>query len=1042
MEYAPRAIEKKWGEWWKEHQVYRVSNNSDKPKFYILNMFPYPSGSGLHVGHPLGYIASDIVARYKRLRGFNVLNPMGFDAFGLPAEQYAIEVGIHPAVSTDENIRRYRQQLEKLGLGFDWSREIRTCDPKYYKWTQWFFSLFFEHYYDFDAQKALPVSQLVQRLEQEGNLHLNAACDDDTPTITAQEWKAFSEKEKHLFLLRYRLAFPEESFVNWCPALGTVLSNDEVKDGVSERGGYPVERKRMKQWSLRITAYAERLLKGLEEVDWPEAIKEQQRNWIGRSEGALVRFPVQGRDDVFIEVFTTRLDTIYGATFVVLAPEHDLVPQLTTPAQWTEVQSYIKWASSRSERERLAEVKHVTGANTGAFAVNPFTGQPIPIYVADYVLAGYGTGAIMAVPSGDQRDWNFAKAFQLPIIPILSAQKDLDQAADPTKEGRYINSGIINGLTYEEAWPVLLRWLEEKKLGKARVQYKMRNAVFSRQRYWGEPIPIYWKEGVPYLLPSSELPLVLPEIDKYQPTETGEPPLARAQHWRYRPSPEEAYEYEYSTMPGWAGSSWYWYRYMDAHNSEAFCGKEALNYWRKVDWYIGGAEHAVGHLLYSRFWNHFLYDLGLVPEREYAQKLTNQGMIQGRSSILYRAKESFYEEYLWIKVLKPYLDAFGPMRIPKNRAQESFLYDFAFAENDLAIEVVSWKQVDKIELVRRHAEADGKRLLVLFTEELAENINQHEHMAQRIRQALESRQRFFMADTAPDVEQLFVSYELTGKYSPECFSRLYVDIALVNDDVLNLEEARRRPMFQKARFKMGPEGQFRCAYEIEKMSKSKYNAIVPDEVIEQYGADCFRMYEMFLGPIEASKPWDTKGINGVQGFLKRFWSLFFDANGSWLVKEEPPSRPEWRALHTAIKKITEDIERFSLNTCVSQLMILTNELRALKCHKRDILEPALVLLAPFAPHLAEELWHRLGHQTTICDANWPIWEEQYLETDKVIYPVQINGKHRGNIEVDAGAPIQAIEELALRQDFVQRSLGNGQVKKVIVVPGRIVNIVV
>ncbi|MCS7037286.1 MAG: class I tRNA ligase family protein [Saprospiraceae bacterium] len=1041
MEYEPRAIEQKWSEWWKKHQVYRVSEVPNKPKFYILNMFPYPSGAGLHVGHPLGYIASDIVARYKRLRGFNVLNPMGFDAFGLPAEQYAIEMGIHPAVSTEENIRRYRQQLDNVGLGFDWSREIRTCDPKYYKWTQWIFSLLFEHYYDYDADKALPIKHLVQRLEQEGNTRINAACDEDTPAITAQEWNAFSEKEKQLFLLKYRLTFPEESFVNWCPALGTVLSNDEVKDGVSERGGHPVERKRMKQWSMRITAYAERLLRGLEEIQWPEAIKDQQRNWIGRSQGALVRFPVQGHDGLFIEIFTTRIDTIYGATFMVLAPEHKLVSTITTLAQWAEVQAYTKWTASRSERERISEVKRVTGANTGAFAINPFTGEAIPIYIADYVLAGYGTGAIMAVPSGDQRDWNFAKAFDLPIVPILDSQKNLDQAADPTKEGRYINSGIINGLTYEEAVPKLLQWLEEKNLGKARIQYKLRNAIFSRQRYWGEPLPIYWKEGVPYLLPESELPLLLPEIDKYLPTETGEPPLARAQHWRYRPSPDEAYEYEYSTMPGWAGSSWYWYRYMDPHNSEAFCSREALEYWRCVDWYIGGAEHAVGHLLYSRFWNHFLYDLGLVPEREFAKKLTNQGMIQGRSSIVFRAKESFYEEYLWIKVLKPYLDEFGPMPIPKNRAEESFTYDFAFAVNDLAIEVVSWKNADKIEQVRQTAETDGKRLLVLFTEELAAHINHPEKTAGRIRQALQSREPFFMSDHVPDIEQLFVSYDLTAKYSPDSFSRLRVDVSLVTDDVLNVDAARQRPMFHKANFKVGPEGRFLCAFEIEKMSKSKYNVVNPDDVIEQYGADCYRMYEMFLGPIEDSKPWDTKGITGVQGFLKRLWSLYVGPGDTWLVQDAEPSRQELRALHVAIKKITDDIERFSLNTCVSHFMTLTNELRALKCHKKAVLEPITVLLAPFAPHLAEELWHRFGHETTVCDATWPTWDERLLEADKVTYPVQINGKHRGNIEVDSTATKEEIEQLALQQEFVLRHVGNGSVKKIIVVPGRIVNIV-
>lgn len=1041
MEYAPREIEQKWKAWWKANRTYQVSNHSHKPKFYILNMFPYPSGAGLHVGHPLGYIASDIIARYKRLKGFNVLNPMGYDSFGLPAEQYAIETGIHPAISTEKNIQRYREQLDNIGFSFDWYREVRTSDPNFYKWTQWIFMRLFEHYYDLDADKALPIRDLVVRFEQQGNQAVRAICDEDTPVFTAAEWKALDERAQQLLLLKYRLTFPEESFVNWCPAMGTVLSNDEVKDGVSERGGFPVERKRMKQWSMRITAYADRLLDGLNEVDWPEAIKEQQRNWIGRSQGASVVFSVDGHEGVAIEVFTTRVDTIYGATFMVLAPEHELVPRITTLEQQSEVDGYVKWAASRSELERISEVKRVTGANTGAFAINPFTGAKIPIYIADYVLAGYGTGAVMAVPSGDQRDWNFATHFGLPIVPISDAQQNLNEAADPTKSGRYINSDLINGMTYDEAVPTLINWLEQRGIGKGKVQYKLRNAVFSRQRYWGEPVPAYWKGDVPYLLEEQDLPLVLPAIDKYLPTESGEPPLARAEGWRHRPTPEEQYEYEMSTMPGWAGSSWYWYRYMDPHNEGAFCSSEAVNYWQCVDWYIGGSEHAVGHLLYSRFWNHFLYDLGLVPEREFAKKLTNQGMIQGRSSLVYRAKERFYEEYLWIKVLQPFFADCGPMSIPNNRAEESFTYDFAFETNDLVIEVVSWKQSDKIEAVRKSAEADGKRLLVLFIEEIAECINQHERTAAKIRAALDSRERFFMTDQGPQLEQLFVSHNLTAKYSPECFSKLHVDISIVADDVLDVEKARLLPMFQRANFKLDADGRFTCAFEVEKMSKSKYNVVNPDDMVNQYGADCFRMYEMFLGPIEVSKPWDTKGITGVHGFLRRFWGLFVAENDAWLLTDEAPTRDELRVLHTAIKKITEDIERFSMNTCVSHFMILTNELRTLKCHKRAVLEPAVIMLAPFAPHLAEELWHRMGYGTTVCDATWPALDEAHLVTDTVVYPVQINGKHRGNIEVPASATPAEVETLALQQEFVRRNLDGAAVKKCIVVPGRIVNIV-
>jgi len=1040
MEYKPGDIEPKWRNWWKENQTYKIDNQSTKPKYYVLDMFPYPSGAGLHVGHPLGYIASDILSRYKRLRGFNVLHPMGYDSFGLPAEQYAIQTGIHPAISTEQNIATFRSQLENIGFSFDWSREVRTSDPNFYKWTQWIFMRLFNHYYDRDADKALPVSELVNRISKSGNISINAVCDDDTPAISAADWNAMSERDQQLFLLKYRLTYPGEAYVNWCPALGSVLSNDEVKDGVSERGGHPVERKLMKQWNMRITAYADRLLEGLDTIDWPESIKEQQRNWIGRSAGASVRFAVDQHEGVEIEVFTTRVDTIYGATFMVLAPEHELVAQLTTDAQRTEIEAYVKWAASRSEIERMAETKKVTGAFTGSFAINPFNGERIPIWIADYVLAGYGTGAVMAVPSGDQRDWNFATHFNLPIVPILDTQKDWENAADPTKEGRYINSGIINGMTYAEAVPTLIKWLEERGLGKGKIQYKLRNAVFSRQRYWGEPVPAYWKDGVPYLIDEQELPLLLPNIDKYLPTETGEPPLARAEGWNY-----QGYEYELSTMPGWAGSSWYFYRYMDPYNDAEFCSKEAANYWQQVDFYLGGSEHAVGHLLYSRFWNHFLHDLGLVPHREFAKKLVNQGMIQGRSNFVFRAKEQFFEEYLMLKVLKPFFAEEGPMKIPEPDFEETYKYDFAFETNDLVIEVTSWKQEDKIARVRQTAEGDGKRLMVLYSEELIDHVNEPEIIAEKIRRALASREAFIVTKEKPRCEHLFVSQSLLYKYSPEAFTKLHVDVNLVEADILNLEKARTKPMFERANFKTDPPvgGQYFCSWEVEKMSKSKYNVVNPDDMVAEYGADCFRMFEMFLGPITDAKPWNTQGISGVAGFLKKCWGLFFDAkSGAFSVTDEAPDKDELRILHTCIKKVTDDIERLSMNTCVSHFMIATNELRRLNCSKRTVLEPIVILLAPFAPHIAEELWHRLGHTTTVCDAAWPIYNEEFLKTDTKEFPIQINGKLRATVTLPSDVSAVEAEQAALALEQVQKWLDGQPPKKVVFVPGRMINVVV
>ncbi|MDO8367930.1 MAG: class I tRNA ligase family protein [Saprospiraceae bacterium] len=1038
MEYRPSEIEPTWRKWWIENSTYKVENQGGKPKYYILDMFPYPSGAGLHVGHPLGYIASDILARYKRLRGFNVLHPMGFDSFGLPAEQYAIQTGQHPAITTEENLARYREQLGNLGFSFDWSREVQTSSPAFYKWTQWIFIRLFNHYYDLNADKALPISELEHRFAQTGNAGIRAVCDDDTPALSAEQWNAWSKQDQQIFLLKYRITFPGEEYVNWCAALGSVLSNDEVKDGVSERGGHPVERKLMKQWVMRITAYADRLLDGLNQIDWPESIKEQQRNWIGKSVGASVKFTIDAPDPLgegqgmgFMEVFTTRVDTIYGATFMVIAPELDLVKTLTTDEQRNEVEGYIKWTSGRTEIERMSDTRKATGVFTGSYAINPANGERVPIWIGDYVLAGYGTGAVMAVPSGDQRDWNFAMEFNLPIVPIMDSQRDLDQAADPSKEGRYINSGLINGMTYAEAVPTLIQWLEEKGLGRGKTQYKLRNAVFSRQRYWGEPVPALWEDEVPYMIDEGELPLVLPAVDKYLPTESGEPPLARAKGWKY----------ELSTMPGWAGSSWYFYRYMDPHNDQEFCSKKAMNYWQKVDFYIGGSEHAVGHLLYSRFWNHFLYDLGLVPHREFAQKLVNQGMIQGRSNFVYRAKERFFEEYLMLKVLKPYFEAVGPIEISGQDFEEEIKYDFAFETNNLVIEVTSIKQVEKIERIRKMALEDGKRLMVLYTEELIDNINEPEVFVEKVRKALASQEDFIDTRERPKGKQLFVSHNLLYKYSPDSVTKLHVDVNIVEDDVLVLEKSRANPQFAKSNFKLDAEGKYRCSWEVEKMSKSKFNVVNPDDIITEHGTDCFRMFEMFLGPITDAKPWNTKGISGVSGFLRKFWSMFFEGE-NFRVTDEAPTRDELRVLHTCIKKVTDDIERMSMNTCVSHFMIATNDLRSLKCAKRAVLEPLVILIAPFGPHIAEELWHRLGHDDTVCDAAWPIHDEENLKTDTVNYPIQINGKLRANIELPAGITASEAEKATLELELVQKWLDGNTPKKVVFVPGRMINLVV
>ncbi|ALD20835.1 leucine--tRNA ligase [Hymenobacter sp. DG25A] len=924
--YYPQDIEKKWQAHWKEQNTFKAENSSDKPKFYVLDMFPYPSGAGLHVGHPLGYIASDIVSRYKRLQGFNVLHPMGFDSFGLPAEQYAIQTGQHPAITTEQNIETYIRQLNSLGFSYDWSREVRTSDPSYYKWTQWIFLKLFNSWYNLDTDRAEPLKTLLEKFEQNGSEGIRAAGDDEERhSFTAGQWQSFSEKQRLQAVHPYRLAYQQDTYVNWCPGLGTVLSNDEVKDGLSERGGFPVERRLMPQWNLRITAYADRLLRGLDHIDWPEAVKEMQRNWIGKSIGAEVTFEVQNHPSAHIKVYTTRVDTIYGATFLVLAPEHELVTELTTPEQKEHIEEYINATKRRSERDRMADTKTVSGAFTGSFAINPVSGEPVQIWIADYVLAGYGTGAVMAVPSGDQRDYVFAKHFNLPIIQVTDAQHNLEEQADPTKEGQYINSGIINGLGYKEATQKLIAYLEEKGQGKGKTNFRIRDAIFGRQRYWGEPIPIYYKDGVAYGVAEADLPLVLPEIDEYKPTESGEPPLGRAKDWKYKGQ----YEYELSTMPGWAGSSWYYLRYMDPTNETRFVGEEAEKYWKNVDLYLGGAEHATGHLLYSRFWHLFLKDLGLVTADEPFQKLINQGMILGRSNFVYRI--------------------------------------------------------------------NGTNTFV----------------------------------TASKKDQ----YETTT---------LHVDVNIVENDVLDIEAYKKwRDEYATAEFILEDNGTYMCGVEVEKMSKSKYNVVSPDVLIEKFGADALRLYEMFLGPLEQFKPWNTNGMSGVSGFLKKLWRLYHPQDGEFAVTDESATPQELKALHKAIKKVEEDIERFSFNTTVSALMITVNELTALDSHKRAVLEPLVVLISPYAPHLAEELWQKLGHAAgSISSASYPEFREEYLVEDTVTYPIAINGKVREQLQFAATATPAEIEAAVRATDILARFAEGKEAKKVIVVPGRMVNVVV
>ncbi|GAB2723498.1 hypothetical protein GCM10011495_03180 [Hymenobacter frigidus] len=990
--YRPEEIEKKWQAHWKQHSTFQAHNHSDKPKYYVLDMFPYPSGAGLHVGHPLGYIASDIVTRFKRLKGFNVLHPMGFDSFGLPAEQYAIQTGQHPALTTDQNIETYIKQLSSLGFSYDWNREIRTSDASYYKWTQWIFLKLFNSWYNLDTNRAEALTDLTARFAERGSEGVRAAGDDgDRQVFTAGQWQLFTEHQKLAAVHSYRLAYQQDTYVNWCPGLGTVLSNDEVKDGLSERGGYPVERRLMPQWNLRITAYADRLLAGLDTLDWPDAVKEMQRNWIGRSIGAEITFPVQDHAHAQIKVYTTRVDTIYGATFLVLAPEHELVNELTTPGQRAAVDEYIAATKRRSERDRMADTKTVSGVFTGAYGLNPVNNEPVQIWLADYVLAGYGTGAVMAVPSGDQRDYLFAQHFGLPIPAISDAQQGLDQQADPTKEGRYINSGIINGLTYKEATTKLIAYLEEKGLGRGKVNFRIRDSIFGRQRYWGEPIPIYYKDGTAYGIAESDLPLVLPEISEYKPTETGEPPLGRAQNWLYR----DQYPYELSTMPGWAGSSWYYLRYMDPTNEARFVSEEAEQYWGTVDLYMGGAEHATGHLLYARFWYLFLKDLGLVSSNEPFQKLINQGMILGRSNFVYRASLG------WTAI-----NASGDIV-----SQDHLVHPFLFVSKT-AFEILTSPN----------------------------SFKQDSHFEIKISEKL-GVMRDNMQTRYPEYK---FEVEAFGIGNNTGFTPLHVDVNFVDNDILDINAFRGwREEYNNAEFIFEDNNTYLCGVETEKMSKSKYNVVNPDVLIGKYGADALRLYEMFLGPLEQYKPWNTNGISGVGSFLKKFWRLFHPEDGDLAVTDEPATPAELKALHKAIQKAQEDIEKFSFNTSVSLFMITVNELTALKCHKRAILEPLVVLLSPYAPHLAEELWEELGHAAgSISHTPYPEFREEFLVEDNVIYPLAINGKVREQMQFAAAATAAEIETAVLASDFLARFGEGKSAKKVIVVPGRMVNVVV
>ena len=937
MQYNFKEIEDKWQDYWAKNETFKANNASDKPKYYVLDMFPYPSGAGLHVGHPLGYIASDIYARYKRHKGFNVLHPQGYDSFGLPAEQYAIQTGQHPAKTTEENIKTYRRQLDQIGFSFDWSREVRTSNPAYYKWTQWIFIQLFNSWYNLDSDKAEDISTLISIFEKEGNISVNASCDDEIQEFTSVQWEAFSKKEQEEIVLQYRLTFLSDTEVNWCPELGTVLANDEIVNGVSERGGFPVVRKKMTQWSMRISAYAQRLLDGLKSIDWPQPLKDSQTNWIGRSQGAMVSFKIDSHDEI-IDVFTTRPDTIFGVSFMTLAPEHDLVSKITTETQKNAVQNYIKATAKRSERERMADVKTISGVFTGAYAIHPFSGEKVQIWIGDYVLAGYGTGAVMAVPCGDQRDYDFAKHFKIPI-PNIFEGVDISEQAHTDKEGTIIaNSDFLSGLSYKKALKLSIYELEKQEIGHGKVNYRLRDAVFSRQRYWGEPFPVYYVDGMPQMIDEIHLPIVLPEVEKYLPTEDGQPPLGNADTWAWDSvnnkvvsngeiNNTSVWPLELNTMPGWAGSSYYFNRYMDPHNETEFASKESLNYWKEVDLYIGGSEHATGHLLYARFWQKFMFDRGLVPEDEFAKKLINQGMILGTSAFIFRE--------------------------------------------------------------------DGTN-------------------------------RFYSKGL------------LEGKIG----QLIHVDVSLVNtSDELDIEAFKSwREDFKDAKFVYEDNGIFKVSREVEKMSKSKYNVVNPDNICVEYGADSLRLFEMFLGPLEQAKPWKTSGISGVHSFLKKLWKLFY--NGEELsISDSVATAEELKTLHKTIKKVEEDIENFSFNTSVSTFMIAVNELITQKCNKRAILEPLLILISPYAPHIAEELWEKLGNTESISSAPFPIFEPQYLIESSKNYPVSFNGKMRFTMELPLDMTKDNIEKVVLAHQKTQAQLAGRVPKKIIIVPGKIINIV-
>jgi leucyl-tRNA synthetase len=1007
MKYFHNEIEAKWQQYWAENQTFAAKNKSEKPKYYVLDMFPYPSGAGLHVGHPLGYIASDIVARYKRHKGFNVLHPQGYDSFGLPAEQYAIQTGQHPEKTTRENIARYREQLDKIGFSFDWSREVRTSNPDYYKHTQWIFIQLFESWYNKTTDKAESICTLMQEFEKNGNANVNAVCDDNIAPFSAEDWKSFTSEEQQKILLQYRLTYLAETEVNWCPALGTVLANDEIVNGVSERGGHPVIRKKMTQWSMRISAYAERLLQGLETIDWSESIKESQRNWIGKSVGATVKFQVSSfklegstqseatlnlkPETNFIEVFTTRPDTIFGVTFMTLAPEHELVSQITTPEQKAAVDAYIEATAKRSERERMADVKTISGVFTGAYAEHPFTKEPIPVWIGDYVLAGYGTGAVMAVPCGDERDYAFANFFKgthgMPEIKNIFNQ-DISEAAYGEKGGfELVNSDFLNGLDYKSGTKKVIEELEKIGAGKAKVNYRLRDAVFSRQRYWGEPFPVYYVNGLPQMIDKKHLPIVLPEVEKYLPTEDGQPPLGNATVWAWDVEKSgvvscelidntKVFPLELNTMPGWAGSSWYWMRYMDAQNENDFASEDALKYWENVDLYIGGSEHATGHLLYSRFWNKFLKDRGFAPTEEPFKKLINQGMILGMSAFVYR-------------------------------------WEYGLASD-------SKNQIRKVVFVSKNIidNAIKERMFISDVNEEARNIN----------------------TTLREYHSHIKNFEADWRH----FTPIHVDLSCINDitNVLDIEKFKAHPLYsdyKDAEFIL-EDGKYIVGREVEKMSKSKYNVVNPDDICNEYGADTLRLYEMFLGPLEQAKPWNTAGITGVYGFLKKLWRLYFDDNGLNITEEEPTA-DMYKSLHKTIKKVTEDIENFSFNTSVSQFMICVNELAQQKCHHRAILKPLAVLVSPYAPHIAEELWNALGHEGSIATVAFPKFEEKYLVESEKEYPVSFNGKMRFTIKLPLDLTAAQIEAIVMADERTQNQLQGRTPNKVIIVPGKIINLV-